>query len=109
MVIVNSFDVTINQCHSQYLIVLNMCAYLCITKRTHTWHKTDTSTIMLVSSTKLHQHNNRHVKWEKLHMLNILILKKGMWAFARVAACLLAAAAHFHLNPVRTLIAPHYA
>jgi len=42
-------------------------------------------------------------------MLNILIFKKGMWAFARVAACLLAAAAHFHLNPVRTLLAPHYA
>lgn len=39
-------------------------------------------------------------------MLNILIFKKGIWAFARAAACLLAAAAEFHLNPVRTLIAP---
>jgi len=29
-----------------------------------------------------------------------------MRAFARVAACLLAAAVHSHLNPVRTLVAP---
>ncbi len=42
-------------------------------------------------------------------MLNILIVREGMWAFARVAACLLAAAVQFHLNPVRTLFAPHYA